>query len=59
MLAPVIRKQSSRKLERVWPPPSKKSEQQEAKVQRAGGQKTLWQRWEAGLINGKPSKENN
>ncbi|KAJ4932229.1 hypothetical protein JOQ06_010654, partial [Pogonophryne albipinna] len=27
MLAPVIRKQSSRKLERVWPPLSKKSEQ--------------------------------
>ncbi|XP_076608135.1 uncharacterized protein LOC143333755 isoform X2 [Chaetodon auriga] len=59
------RRQSRGKLERVWPPPSKtdqaKSEQtQEAKVQRAGGQKPpLWQRWESGLVNGKPSKEKN
>ncbi|KAK5856711.1 hypothetical protein PBY51_008288 [Eleginops maclovinus] len=59
ILATVVRKQSRGKLERVWPPlPSKKSEQ-EAKVQRPGGQKTLWQRWEAGTINGKPPKENN
>ncbi|XP_037649152.1 uncharacterized protein LOC119502321 isoform X2 [Sebastes umbrosus] len=65
MLVPDVRKQSRGKLERVWPPPSKKdqmkSEQtQEPKVHRAGGQKApLWQRWESGLINGKPSKEKN
>ncbi|XP_030591360.1 uncharacterized protein LOC115784319 isoform X2 [Archocentrus centrarchus] len=57
-----IRKQSRGKLERVWPPPKKdqmKLEQtEEPKVHRAGGQKaSLWQRWESGLINGKPSKE--
>ncbi|XP_072225433.1 uncharacterized protein [Leuresthes tenuis] len=57
------RQQSRGKLERVWPPPSKKdqkkSEQsQEPKVHRAGGQKApLWQRWESGLINGQASNE--
>ncbi|CAK6960283.1 uncharacterized protein LOC122966830 [Scomber scombrus] len=63
---PGSKQQSRGKLERVWPPPSKKDQikseqtQQEAKVHRAGGQKTpLWQRWESGLINSKPSKENN
>ncbi|XP_047427002.1 uncharacterized protein LOC124997383 isoform X2 [Mugil cephalus] len=62
-LMPDVRKLSRGKLERVWPPPSKKdqmkSEQtQEAKVHRAGGQKAaLWQRWESGQINGQPSKE--
>ncbi|KAL3987579.1 hypothetical protein ACER0C_014694 [Sarotherodon galilaeus] len=63
-LPPDIRKQSRGKLERVWPPPSKKDQikleqiEQEPKVHRAGGQKaSLWQRWESGLINGKPSKE--
>ncbi|XP_049418455.1 uncharacterized protein LOC125880185 [Epinephelus fuscoguttatus] len=57
-----VRKLSRGKLERVWPPPSKKDQmkseqtQQEPKVHRAGGQKApLWQRWESGLINGKPS----
>lgn len=59
MLKPDVRRG---KLERVWPPPSKKdqmkSDQQEPKVHRAGGQKApLWQRWESGLINGQPSKE--
>ncbi|XP_034750439.1 uncharacterized protein LOC117958245 isoform X2 [Etheostoma cragini] len=54
-----VSKQSSGKLERVWPPPPSmkdqmKSEQtQESKAHRAGGQKSpLWQRWESGLING-------
>ncbi|XP_029998206.1 uncharacterized protein LOC115424936 isoform X3 [Sphaeramia orbicularis] len=61
---PDVRHQSWRKLERVWPPPSKKdqvkSEQtQEPKLQWAGGQKAaLWQRWESGQINGQTSKEN-
>ncbi|XP_037331125.2 uncharacterized protein LOC119219817 isoform X1 [Pungitius pungitius] len=60
-----VRKQSRGKLERVWPPPSKKDQkseqtQQEAKVHRAGGQRaSLWQRWESGLINGKTPKEKN
>ncbi|XP_041812598.1 uncharacterized protein misp3 isoform X2 [Chelmon rostratus] len=64
-LVPDDRRQSRGKLERVWPPPSKKdqtkSEQtQEPKVHRAGGQKPpLWQRWESGLVNGQPSKEKN
>ncbi|XP_035036891.2 uncharacterized protein LOC118123542 isoform X2 [Hippoglossus stenolepis] len=60
-----VRKQSRGKLERVWPPPSRKDQQkseqsQEPKVQRAGGQKApLWQRWESGQINGEqPSQEN-
>nr|XP_040047704.1 uncharacterized protein LOC120828283 isoform X2 [Gasterosteus aculeatus aculeatus] len=62
-LATDVRKQLRGKLERVWPPPSKKdqknSEQtQEAKVHRVGGQRaSLWQRWESGLINGKTPKE--
>uniref|UniRef100_A0A8D2ZJP6 A-kinase anchor protein 2 C-terminal domain-containing protein n=1 Tax=Scophthalmus maximus TaxID=52904 RepID=A0A8D2ZJP6_SCOMX len=63
---PDARQQSRGKLERVWPPPSKKdqfkSEQtkREPKVHRAGGQKApLWQRWESGQINGQPSKEKN
>ncbi|KAM4530549.1 uncharacterized protein PAE49_023006 isoform 2-T2 [Odontesthes bonariensis] len=57
------RQQSRGKLERVWPPPSKKdqkkSEQpQEPKVHRAGGPKApLWQRWESGLINGQAPNE--
>ncbi|XP_034046966.1 uncharacterized protein LOC117528447 isoform X2 [Thalassophryne amazonica] len=57
------RKQSRHKLERTWPPPTKKdrlkSEQtQEPKVHRAAGQRSpLWQRWETGLINGQASKE--
>ncbi|XP_044038507.1 uncharacterized protein LOC122869490 isoform X2 [Siniperca chuatsi] len=64
-LVPDDRQQSRGKLERVWPPPSKKdqmkSEQtQEPKVHKAGGQKApLWQRWESGLINGQPPKEKN
>ncbi|XP_031151040.2 uncharacterized protein LOC116046784 [Sander lucioperca] len=66
MFAPGVGKQSSGKLERVWPPPPSvkdqmKSEQtqQESKVQRAGGQKSpLWQRWEAGLINGEGQEKN-
>ncbi|KAM7372455.1 hypothetical protein PAMP_009619 [Pampus punctatissimus] len=65
-LIPGSKQQSRGKLERVWPPPSKtdqiKSEQtqREPNVHRAGGQKApLWQRWESGLINGKPSKEKN
>ncbi|XP_051243257.1 uncharacterized protein LOC127355953 isoform X2 [Dicentrarchus labrax] len=60
-LEPDVRRQSRGKLERVWPPPSKKDQQtQEPKVHRAGGQKApLWQRWESGLVNGQPSKENN
>nr|XP_057906426.1 uncharacterized protein LOC131103834 [Doryrhamphus excisus] len=59
-------KQPSRgKLERVWPPPSKKeqlkSEQtQNASVHRAGSQRSgLWQRWEFGRINGQMSEEKN
>ncbi|XP_041832915.1 uncharacterized protein LOC121634383 isoform X2 [Melanotaenia boesemani] len=58
-----FRLQARGKLERVWPPPSKKdqktSEQtQDPKVHRTGGQKAqLWQRWECGLINGQASKE--
>ncbi|XP_031726659.1 uncharacterized protein LOC116396297 [Anarrhichthys ocellatus] len=63
---PDVRKQSRGKLERVWPPPSKKDQmkseqtQQEPKVHQAGGQRApLWQRWESGLINGKTSKEKN
>ncbi|KAK7940171.1 hypothetical protein WMY93_003497 [Mugilogobius chulae] len=52
------------RLERVWPPPSKKDPsktlQQEAKVQRGPGQRTaLWQRWESGLINGQSATTNN
>ncbi|KAM7386279.1 hypothetical protein PAMA_009086 [Pampus argenteus] len=64
-LIPGSKRQSRGKLERVWPPPKTdqiKSEQtqQEPNVHRAGGQKApLWQRWESGLINGKPSKEKN
>ncbi|XP_039680379.1 uncharacterized protein LOC120574215 isoform X2 [Perca fluviatilis] len=65
MFAPGATKQSSGKLERVWPPPPSmkdqmKSEQtQESKVQRAAGQKSpLWQRWEAGLINGEGKEKN-
>ncbi|XP_038152653.1 uncharacterized protein LOC119790948 [Cyprinodon tularosa] len=57
-------KQSRGKLERLWPPPSKKDQkisgegQQEVKVHRAGGQKApLWQLWESGLINGQASDE--
>lgn len=61
------RHKSTGKLERVWPPPSKKDltkteqAQQEAKVQRGAGQRApLWQRWESGLINGQtPPKDNN
>ncbi|XP_073351034.1 uncharacterized protein [Pagrus major] len=59
------RRLSRGKLERVWPPPSKKDQAkpeqaQESKVHRAGRQKApLWQRWEAGLVNGQPSKEKN
>lgn len=63
---PDVRHQSWGKLERVWPPPSKKDQvkseqtQQEPRLQRAGGQKAaLWQRWESGQINGQTSKENN
>ncbi|XP_021174873.2 uncharacterized protein LOC105929975 isoform X1 [Fundulus heteroclitus] len=59
-----VKLQSRGKLERLWPPPSKKDQktsgevQQEAKVHRAGGQKApLWQLWESGLINGKTSDE--
>ncbi|KAM9745209.1 uncharacterized protein ACNS7B_009631 isoform 1-T1 [Menidia menidia] len=58
------RQQSRGKLERVWPPPSKKDQkkcdqsQQDAKVHKAGGQKTpLWQRWESGMINGQAPNE--
>ncbi|CAJ1075408.1 uncharacterized protein LOC122869490 isoform X1 [Xyrichtys novacula] len=57
--------QSRGKLDRFWPPPSKKdqkseSTQQEAKVRRTAGQKaSLWQRWESGQINGQPSQEKN
>ncbi|KAI3360194.1 hypothetical protein L3Q82_014501 [Scortum barcoo] len=61
-----VRKQSRGKLERTWPPPSKKDQmkseqtQQESKIHKTGGQKApLWQRWESGLINGQPSKEKN
>ncbi|KAK2833912.1 hypothetical protein Q5P01_017801 [Channa striata] len=57
-------KQSTGKLERVWPPPSKKElmkseqTQQEPRVHRARGPKApLWQRWESGLINGQPPQE--
>ncbi|XP_017291136.1 uncharacterized protein LOC108247487 [Kryptolebias marmoratus] len=60
-----VRLQSRRKLERVWPPPSKKDQkkseqtQQEVKVHRAGGQRApLWQRWESGLINEPAQNEN-
>ncbi|XP_068193369.1 uncharacterized protein [Antennarius striatus] len=58
---PDVRWQSTGKLERVWPPPTKTSEKtQEPKVQRAGGQKTsLWQRWESGLVNGQTSTKKN
>ncbi|KAM8724767.1 uncharacterized protein AB9X84_004341 isoform 1-T1 [Acanthopagrus schlegelii] len=63
---PDDRRLSRGKLERVWPPPSKSDQaksdqaQQESKVHRAGRQKApLWQRWEAGLVNGQPSKEKN
>ncbi|XP_013889152.1 uncharacterized protein LOC106536418 [Austrofundulus limnaeus] len=59
------RLQSRGKLERVWPPPSKRDQkkseqtQQEVKVHRAGGQRApLWQRWEAGLINKAAQDEN-
>nr|XP_046272503.1 uncharacterized protein LOC124073965 [Scatophagus argus] len=64
-LEPDVRRQSRGKLERVWPPPSKKDQMksghtQEPKVHRAGGQKApLFQRWESGLVNGQPSKEEN
>ncbi|XP_055079918.1 probable serine/threonine-protein kinase kinX [Periophthalmus magnuspinnatus] len=52
------------RLDRVWPPPSKKehtkAEQQEVKVQRGPGHKTsLWQRWESGFINRQSSTNNN
>lgn len=52
------------RLERVWPPPSKKDltkAEQEARVQRAPGTRAaLWQRWESGLINGQtPNSSNN
>ncbi|XP_069005444.1 uncharacterized protein [Embiotoca jacksoni] len=64
-LIPDARQQTRGKLERVWPPPSKKDQlkseqtQQDPKVQRAGSQRApLWQRWESGLINGQPSQEN-
>ncbi|XP_037113302.1 uncharacterized protein LOC119126258 [Syngnathus acus] len=57
-------KQRSRgKLERVWPPPSKKEQlkfehTQVPSVHRAGNQRSnLWQRWEFGQINGQPSPE--
>ncbi|XP_078140528.1 uncharacterized protein LOC144539441 [Centroberyx gerrardi] len=62
---PDVRKQSKGKLDRIWPPPSKKDQmksgqtQQEPKGHKAGQRAPLWQRWESGLINGKPSKENN
>lgn len=58
------RQKTTGKLERVWPPPSKKDlakcEQQEAKVQRGAGQRApLWQRWESGLINGQTAPKDN
>ncbi|MED6270498.1 hypothetical protein CHARACLAT_011017 [Characodon lateralis] len=58
-----VKLQSRGKLERPWPPPSKKDQKksgeiQEAKVHRAGGQKApLWQLWESGLVNGMGSDE--
>ncbi|KAM4717009.1 uncharacterized protein FYW61_017226 isoform 2-T2 [Anableps anableps] len=58
-----VKLQSRGKLERLWPPPSKKDQKksgevQEAKVLRAGGQKApLWQLWESGLINGQAADE--
>ncbi|XP_062263235.1 uncharacterized protein LOC133970435 isoform X2 [Platichthys flesus] len=58
-----VRKQSRGKLERVWPPPSRRDQQkseqsQEPKVHRAGGHKApLWQRWESGQINGDQSSQ--
>ncbi|KAM3597228.1 uncharacterized protein V6R79_001575 [Siganus canaliculatus] len=60
-----VRKQSRGKLERVWPPPSKKDQtksesQPESKVHRAAVQKTpLFQRWESGQVNGQRSEEKN
>ncbi|XP_055008881.1 uncharacterized protein LOC129408679 isoform X2 [Boleophthalmus pectinirostris] len=48
------------RLERVWPPPSKKEPtkaEQEVKVQR-GHRAALWQRWESGFINGQPTNHN-
>lgn len=52
------------RLERVWPPPSKKdptkAEQQEARVQRVPGHRAaLWQQWETGQINGQTPRGNN
>ncbi|KAE8283661.1 hypothetical protein D5F01_LYC19064 [Larimichthys crocea] len=64
-VVPDDRRLSRGKLERVWPPPSnvdqtKPEQTQEPKVHRTGSQKApLWQRWESGLVNGQPSKENN
>ncbi|XP_014059147.1 uncharacterized protein [Salmo salar] len=52
------------KLDRTWPPPNPKSarenpgQTQEPKVYKASGQKTpLWQRWEAGMVNGSLPRE--
>ncbi|XP_055743218.1 uncharacterized protein LOC129826470 isoform X2 [Salvelinus fontinalis] len=56
-------RQSKGKLDRTWPPPNPKSarvnpgQTQEPKVYKAGGQKTLWQRWEAGMVNGPLPRE--
>ncbi|KAF3700604.1 hypothetical protein EXN66_Car016291 [Channa argus] len=59
-------KQSTGKLDRVWPPLSRKEQtkseqtQQEPRVHRAGGEKApLWQLWESGRINGQPPQEEN
>ncbi|KAM9785045.1 uncharacterized protein ACBT44_021996 isoform 1-T1 [Syngnathus typhle] len=53
------KQQSRGKLERVWPPPSKKEQFKFEHTQvRAGNQRSnLWQRWEFGQINGQPSSE--
>ncbi|XP_041737900.1 uncharacterized protein LOC121570505 [Coregonus clupeaformis] len=62
--ASVDGRQSKGKLDRTWPPPNPKSARenpgltQEPKVYKAGGQKTpLWQRWEAGMVNGPLPRE--
>nr|XP_029491023.1 uncharacterized protein LOC115109913 [Oncorhynchus nerka] len=62
--ASVDGRQSKGKLDRTWPPPNPKSarenpgQTQEPKVYKAGGQKTpLWQRWEAGMVNGPLPRE--
>ncbi|XP_064842543.1 uncharacterized protein LOC135554272 [Oncorhynchus masou masou] len=62
--ASVDGRQSKGKLDRTWPPPNPKSarenlgQTQEPKVYKAGSQKTpLWQRWEAGMVNGPLPRE--